>query len=107
MAKEYPTADPRRCYDCGSLPGKNNTNHHYNCQSPSARRARRTEMTTTMIGIRTAYTLEQAQRTIETLIPQLQDRIDELTTAAEELQEAIDHDDIIGIRTAIDRVKAA
>ena len=111
MTKEYPTADPRRCYDCGSLPGKDNANHHYNCMAPSAkraRRARRTEMTTTkMIGIRTAYTLEQAQRTIETLIPQLQDRIDELTAAAEELQEAIDHDDIIGIRTAIDRVKAA
>ena len=61
----------------------------------------------TITGIRTAYTLEQAQHTIETLIPQLHNRIDALSDASEELQDAIDSNDVDGIRTAIDQVQAA
>lgn len=38
MARDYPTADTSRCYDCGILPGRD---HHYNCTSPAAKRQRR------------------------------------------------------------------
>ena len=37
MTREYPTADPNRCQDCGVLPGRD---HHHDCVSPAARRQR-------------------------------------------------------------------
>ena len=40
MAREYPTADSRRCYECSVLPGRD---HHYDCQSLDAKRKRRAE----------------------------------------------------------------
>ena len=30
MGKDYPTADLRRCYDCGVLSGRD---HHFDCTS--------------------------------------------------------------------------
>ena len=38
MAKPYPTADLRRCHDCGVLPGRD---HHFDCQSREAHRIRK------------------------------------------------------------------
>lgn len=38
MTRNYPTADLRRCQECGVLPGRD---HLARCQSPEARRIRR------------------------------------------------------------------
>ena len=38
MTRKYPTADPRRCGDCGALPGRD---HLDRCRSPQAVRQRR------------------------------------------------------------------
>ena len=38
MPKDYPTADLRRCHECGVLPGRD---HHYDCTSWEARQIRR------------------------------------------------------------------